>query len=73
MVTTGQSADSIRIPTLQIHRAGIEVFAVGVGTRVRNSELSAIATGPRHIYMVTFKTINSAVKSITRKACKGIR
>ena len=73
MVTTGQSADSIRVPTLQLHRAGIEVFAVGVGTRVRNSELGTIATGPRHIYMVTFKTINSAVKSITRKACKGIR
>ena len=72
LVTNGQSYDSVKIPSSQIHQAGIEVFAVGVGTRVRNSELSAIATDPRHIYMVNFKTLNDIAKSIVRKACRGI-
>ena len=72
LVTNGQSYDSVKIPSFQIHQAGIEVFAVGVGTRVRNSELSAIATNPRHIYMVNFKTLNGIAKSIVRKACRGI-
>lgn len=72
VLTNGPAYDSVRIPSLQIHRAGIEVFAVGLGTRVRNSELSAIATDPRHIYMVNFKSLNGIAKNIVRKACKGI-
>lgn len=73
VVTNGQSYDSVRVQSLQIHQAGIEVFAVGVGTRVRNSELSTIATDPRHIYMVNFKSLNGIAKSIIRKACRGIQ
>ena len=72
VLSTGPAYDSVRIPSLQIHRAGIEVFAVGVGTRVRNRELSAIATDPHHIYMVNFKALNGIAKSIVRKACKGV-
>ena len=72
LVTNGQSYDNVKIPSFQIHQAGIEVFAVGVGTRVRNSELSTIATDPRHIYMVNFKTLNGIARSIVRKACRGI-
>lgn len=72
LVTNGQSYDSVKIPSFQIHQAGIEVFAVGVGTRVRNSELSTIATNARHIYMVNIKTLKGIAKSIVRKACRGI-
>ena len=73
VVTNGPTYDSVRIPSLQVHRSGIEVFAVGVGTRVRNSELSAIATDVHHIYMVNFKSLYGIAKSIVRKACKGIK
>lgn len=72
LVTNGQSYDRVKIPSFQIHQAGIEVFAVGVGTRVRNSELSTIATNARHIYMVNIKTLKGIAKSIVRKACRGI-
>lgn len=71
-VMSGPSYDSVKIPSLQIHRAGIEVFAVGVTTRVRNQELRAIATDSRHIYMVNFNSLYGIVKSIVRKACRGI-
>ena len=71
-LTSGQATDSVRVPSLQIHRARIETFAIGVGTRVRNRELSTIATDTRHIYMVTFKTLKNVIKSIVTKACKGI-
>lgn len=71
-LTNGPASDSVRVPSLQIHRAGIETFAIGIGTRSSNSELSAIATDARHTYMVTFKKLKSIVKSIIRKACKGI-
>jgi len=70
-VTSGQATDGVSVPSLQIHQAGIETFAIGVGTRTRNRELSAIATDARHVYMVTVKTLNSIIKSIVRKACKG--
>ena len=71
-VMSGPSYDSVKIPSLQIHRAGIEVFAVGVTTQVRNQELRAIATDSRHIYMVNFSSLYGIVKSIVRKACRGI-
>ena len=71
-VTSGPSYDSVRIPSLQIHRAGIEVFAIGVTNRARNRELKAMATDPRHIYRVNFNSLNSIAKSIVRKACRGI-
>lgn len=71
-VMSGPSYDSVKIPSLQIHRAGIEVFAVGVTTQVRNQELRAIATDSRHIYMVNFNSLYGIVKSIVRKACRGI-
>ena len=71
-VSSGRSDDSVRIPSLRIHQARIETFAIGVGSGVRNRELSSIATDARHTYMVTSKTLNGIVKSIIRKACKGI-
>lgn len=72
VLTNGRASDSVRIPSLQIHRAGIETFAIGVGTRASNKELSTIATDPRHIYMVNFNSLNGIAKGIVRKACKGI-
>lgn len=70
-LTSGRAGDSVRVPSLKIHRAGIETFAIGVGTRFSHRELSAIATDARHTYMVNFKTLNGIVKGIVRKACKG--
>jgi len=52
----------------------VTVFAVGVGRRIRDSELTAIASTPKsnHVYyLASFKDITSFAKQIMTGACKG--
>jgi len=52
----------------------VTVFAVGVGTKIRDSELTAIASTPKsnHVYyLASFRDITSFANQIMTGACKG--
>ena len=75
LVTDGESnKDKYRtIPEANnVHRAGIKMFAVGVGPHVDMNELEAIASDPLRTYLIhtpTFRNLWSLARDIRDKLC----
>jgi len=64
--------EQLQIEALLTKAAGIEIFAVGVTTRVDERQLIMIASYPRetHYYYVSdFQYLNTVVVNLTRNAC----
>ena len=74
VVTDGRAQDDVLPPSLEAHRLGITVFAIGVGNRIKLSELREIASDPdqAHIYTVgDYTAIDSIRASVRQRSCLG--
>lgn len=71
VLTDGRSQDHVLKPARALKRANAEIFSVGVGRGYSMKQLSEMATDRSHVFTVDFRNLNSIIKAIKMKACKG--
>ena len=74
VVTDGRSQDFTKTATVakQVHNAGIETLAVGVGSQVRTRELQAIASDFKHVFHVNnYDALQSVREQLRDSVCAG--
>ena len=67
VLTDGKSNQGVNpsTPVTQLKASGVTMFALGVTTSVRQSELLAIASSTSHVYHVgNFATLNQVITKI---------
>ena len=72
VVTDGRSQDHVLKPARALKRANVEIFSIGVGRGYSITQLNQMATDRSHVFTVDFRNLNSIIKAIKRKACKGM-
>ncbi|CAI9720129.1 Hypothetical predicted protein [Octopus vulgaris] len=76
VLTDGKSNNlsKTKSAALKLRKTGAIVFAIGVGKRIKRSELNVIGSSPRrnHVFSVKgFNVLNSIVKRLTKRTCNG--
>ncbi|XP_061675053.1 collagen alpha-1(XIV) chain isoform X5 [Syngnathoides biaculeatus] len=74
LITDGKSQDDVTPPAESLHKAGVELFAIGVKNADEN-ELRSIASEPddSHVYNVAdFSVMSSIVEGLTRTVCEQV-
>lgn len=71
VLTDGRSQDYVLKPARALKRANVEIFSVGVGRGYSMTQLNEMATDRSHVFTVDFRNLNSIIKAIKKKACKG--
>ena len=71
VLTDGRSQDHVLKPARALKRANAEIFSVGVGRGYSMTQLNEMATDRSHVFTVDFRNLNSIIKAIKMKACKG--
>lgn len=71
VLTDGRSQDHVVKPARALKRANVEIFSVGVGRGYSMTQLNEMATDRSHVFTVDFRNLNSIIKAIKKKACKG--
>ena len=72
VMTDGISNDRVGGSALALKRAGIEVFAIGIGKNYNIGQLMQIASTKRQVYVAGFRNLQNIVRVIKSKACKGM-
>jgi hypothetical protein len=71
---TNVDLDVVRKPADALRRENVEIFAVGIGTGVKLSELKAIANDPDTDYLFlsdSFHAIKKVVPELQISSCSG--
>ena len=71
VITAGKSLDKVAVPARRLRRAGVTVVTVGIGKVYSVTQLRQMATTRRNVFTAHFKTLNSIVRAIKQRACKG--
>lgn len=71
VLTDGRSQDHVLKPARALKRANVEIFSVGVGRGYSMTQLNEMATDRSHVFTVDFRNLNSIIKAIKMKVCKG--
>lgn len=72
LFVSARSRDRVERAARLLKRNGVEVFVVGIGRRVKRTELIKIATSGLHVFTVTLRTLSAVLDTIRLKACSGI-
>ena len=67
VLTDGKSNRGISpgIPAGQLRRSGVIIFALGVTSNIKQSELLSIASSPRHVYHVAnYAALNRVTQAV---------
>ena len=74
VITDGESLqDKVTEPAKKMRKAGVEIFAIGVGSNYNRAELEDMATNPdnEHVFHVdNFDTILDIEREILRDVCQ---
>ena len=75
VLTDGKSQDSVSGPANNLRRAGVRVFAVGIGKSYKIKQLMNIASRrkSRHVFTVNFRNLRSIVRIIKSRICRARR
>ena len=71
VLTDGRSQDHVVKPARALKRANVQIISVGVGRGYSMTQLNEMATDRSHVFTVDFRNLNSIIKTIKTKACKG--
>ena len=74
VMTDGQSNNPTKTTQEadKVHKQNIKVFAIGIGSGVRQAELGHIASDSHHVFQVqNFDALNTLQAELKRTACKG--
>ncbi len=76
VVTDGHSSYTATVTAAgYVHAAGIQVFAVGVGSNVNNGELQAIASDPSYVSLLSgfdVSQFDALQRAISSETCTGM-
>ena len=68
---SARSRDRVERAARALRRTGVEVFVVGIGRRVKRTELLKIATNGMHVFTASLRTLSAVLDTIRIKACSG--
>jgi collagen type VI alpha len=71
IMTDGITYDDIKKPTRQLHRAGVETYALGIGLKYSRRQLLNMATDKRHVKTSKFANLRRAAKLIVKDICRS--
>ena len=71
LLTDGKSQDRVGYVSRMLRKAGIEIFAMGVGRKYNVRQLKIIATDSRHLFTTGFRAMKNIVRIIKRRICRG--
>lgn len=71
VMTDGRSQDNVLRASRAMKRRRVEVFSVGIGTHYSMRQLRQIASDHRHVLTADFRNLNSIIRAIKERACKG--
>ena len=70
VITDGVSSDRVRSPASGLKRGGVEMFALGIGSRFRKSQLQLIASSPLNVFTAGFSRLGKVVRAIKDRVCQ---
>ena len=72
-MTDGRSRTSVNSYSRKLHKAGVAVYAIGIGRRYNKKQLRIMASSPKnkHVITVGFSQLNTVIKKIQARVCKG--
>ena len=75
LVTDGFSSDDVSRPAIELKRRGIEVFCLGVGNNVNQTQLDIIASEPKnsHVFLAPFNDAAVFMGRIQKEICHSAR
>jgi collagen type VI alpha len=74
VMTDGKSRNSslTKQEANRLHRAGIKVFAIGIGNKIFKDELKNIASSPENVFtVVSFSVLDTILSQLKKSTCKG--
>jgi len=77
VLTDGKSSNTRAVirEAIKLKRAGVKMFSIGVGKRLRYSELTAMASWPTYQFrfvVKNFYALRRIVYTVTKRTCKGM-
>ena len=73
ILSDGASSDRVRGPALRLKREGVELFALGIGSRFSRSQLQMIASSPLNVFTAGFSRLGKVIQAIKEKVCRPRR
>ena len=73
VMTDGRSRDRVNHYSKLLHKAGVAVYAVGIGKKYNRRQLRVMASSPKnkHVITVGFAQLSSLVRKMQNKVCRG--
>ena len=75
LVTDGFSSDDVSRPAIELKRRGIEVFCLGIGSNVNQTQLDTIASEPKssHVFLAPFNDADAFMGKIQKEICQSAK
>lgn len=75
LVTDGFSSDDVSRPAIELKRRGIEVFCLGIGSNVNQTQLDIIASEPKssHVFLAPFNDADAFMGKIQKEVCQSAK
>lgn len=73
VMTDGRTRDKISMISRKFHKAGVAVYAIGVGRKYREKELRIMASSPKpkHVLKIEFSLLTNLISKLQADVCKG--
>lgn len=70
VITDGASSDDVSGPASSLKKNGVELFALGIGSRYSRSQLIKIASSPLNVFTAGFSRLGTVVRAVKAKVCR---
>lgn len=70
IITDGKSQDGVAAPAASLKRKGVDIFALGYGTKFRRLDLQQMASSPSYVMTASFGKISAILAAVKKKACQ---
>lgn len=73
VLTAGTSRDDVQLPSQALHKAGVTVISVGLGSVFNTGQLNNVASMPtaRHVIKTKFNQLPNKVNELQDKICQA--
>ena len=73
LLTDGLSQDRVGLAAGRMKATGVEVFAIGLGKKVKHRQLRLIATDRTHAMTTSFSTLMTLIIKLKNQICQKLR
>lgn len=70
IITDGKSSDGVSGAASSLKKDGVELFALGIGSRYSRSQLIRIASSPLNVFTAGFSRLGTVVRAVKEKVCR---